>query len=125
MDYDRGLALLQKALTTKPQRTLESRERLWRVTWDLVFTSMSLLAASASALSWLGTTVIKADTRTVAIVIGLVGGLTALVALISVYRQRRPSRMLEPTARGVERAYLEALDRSTINPLRAREVNRG
>lgn len=124
-DYSSGFEALKKALAAKPEPSEQSLARRARRTVDLLAVLMSLLAAAASVVSMLGTTVIKAEPYTLGVVIMLVVGLTGLVALISVYRPGRRSQPLEAVTRSVERTYIDALDESKLNPLRAREVARG
>lgn len=126
-DYEGGFARIQKALATKPESTPGSRARLWRGASDLLVSLLGLLAGAVSAIvSWRGSATVQVvDLPTIAVGVGVALGLTALVAAIWAYQPRKRPRPLETAMRGVERAYVDALDASSLNPLRIEEASRG
>lgn len=124
-DYETGLARLQKALTTTPEPSEESRARRSRKVIGLLGVLASLISVAASAISVIGGSLIKVDSSVIAIVIIAVVGLTTLVAAISAYRPYRRSGPIEITARAVEQAYVDTLEESELNPLRVWEGKHG
>lgn len=121
-DYEAGLALIKKALTTKPEVGEVSRARRFRRTSEILQVLVSLIAAAATSVSMAD--VALRDSRVVVVVGVVVAVLTGLIAFISVYRPKRRSKPLEIVTQGIERAYIDALEQSDFNPVGTREVSR-
>ena len=124
-DYESGFAQVKRALAKRPEPTDESRAR--RSAWAKFILSVmgSLIAAATGAILSLEATILVMEPSTLSLAIGVIAGLTALVGGISIYRQHRRAGPLETVTRGVERAYIDALDESGLNPLRMRESSHG
>jgi len=125
-DYQAGLELVRKAIVAQREPSEESRERGLRKAVDLLQVMVPLLGAAASVLaSVVGREVPKVSPFILAVVTVTVAALTALVGIMSVYRPYRRSPPVELLVHGVQRAYLDALEGSALNPLRLGEVDRG
>ena len=123
-NFQEGLDKLRKAVTAQPEPSDESRARGFRKARDLLGVMVSLLgAAGASAL--LGQNAFAAFPSVLYVVVVTVGGLTALVAIISRYSPYRRSAPVELVTHAVQGAYIEALEGSELNPLGLREAERG
>lgn len=121
-NYEEGLALIKKALTAKPEVGEVSRARRSRKTYEIFQVSVSLIGAAAASVSMAD--VALRDSRVVAVVGVVIGVLTGFIAFVSVYRPRRRSKPLELITQGIERAYIDALEQSDLNPVGTREVSR-
>lgn len=121
-DYEAGLALIKEALTTTPEVGEVSRARRFRWTFEIVQVLVSLLGVAFASVSMADLAL--RDTRVVAVVTVAVGGLTGLIAFLSVYRPRRRSKPIQVVTQGIERAYIEALEQSDLNPVGMREGSR-
>jgi len=119
-----GFEALRQLVLTPPRPLEPSRTRRSRRIIDLLRILLSLLGAAVLS-SLVRPTFLRTDLLLIAPVVAVAGGLTALVAAISLYRPRRRSRPIELIATTVEHAYLDALDVSDLNPLRVREVQHG
>jgi len=121
-DYEAGLALIKKALTAKPEIGEVSRARRYRRTYEIMQVLVSLVGAATASVSMAD--VALRDSRVVVVVAVVVTVLTGFIAFVSIYRPRRRSKPLEIVTQGVERAYIDALERSDLNPVGTREVSR-
>jgi len=124
-NYDEGLALVEKALTITSEPFDESQAQRRRRFVDILGVLFSLLGAGLSAVAGgaVGKQFLHFDSSVVTIVIIAVVGLTALVAVISIYRPYRRTGPVEVIARTVEGAYVNALEKSNLNPVRVREIS--
>jgi hypothetical protein len=122
-DYQAGLNSIQKALSTSPGPSPEARKRASRRTMDLLGLLTSLLAgASGVVASVVSDKAIRFAPSAWLSVAATAAGLTALVgALVSAYKPYKRSEPARLTEAAVERAYIDALDHSSLNPLRAPE----
>ena len=121
-DYQAGLVLITKALTTKPEVGEVSRARRSRKTVAIAGVLTSLLGVAFGAVSIAD--VALGDFRVVTLVAVLVAGLTGFIAFLSNYRPSRRSKPLQVVAQGIERCYIEAIEQSDLNPVGIREGSR-
>lgn len=121
-----ALERLRRLITTAPRQLEPSRTRRSRRAFDLLSVLLSLLGAAGSAMvSVVGWTSWRIDLPLLGAMVGVAAVLTGLVAALSRYRPHRRSRPIELVASTVEHAYLDALDASSLNPLRIREAQHG
>jgi len=120
-DYESGMAKVKEELTRKPAVSEEAQERR-SAKRELLFSIMvSLTAAGMATAAYIG-----ASTFTLVPVIGVAVGLTTLVGAIGLWRPYyRRSLPVEVIAQTVERAYVDALEESNLNPLRVQEGKHG
>lgn len=116
-DYEGGLALIRKALVTKPEVPEVSRARRSRRVVDIVSVLTSLLGAAAASVSMVD---LLGRSQIAILVAGVAVALTALIAVLSSRRPSRRSKPLEVVTKEIEQAYVDALDRSHLNPLAPR-----
>jgi hypothetical protein len=117
-DYGGGLALLKEALVTKPEVPEVSRARRSRRVVDIVQVLVSLLGSAVASVSMATDLVDRFEI--VAVVVALVASLTALIAILSARRSGRRANPLEVLTKDIEQAYIDALERSQLNPLTLR-----
>jgi hypothetical protein len=126
-DYDAGLALILKAIKAPRQvpEELRAQRRTRTLEFSKVLVSLvgSSLAAAASALGGFAS-LARWSSSALYIVLTAVG-LTLLVALIVRLRSGHQPAPIKIVTQVVDRAFCDALERSSLNPRRGQEENHG
>ena len=124
-NYQAGMELVRKALTSQPEPSEESRALGLRRAIDLLGVMVSLIGGAVSVIaSAVVALTVAALTALVGIMLVGHGPLSFSPSSWSAYRFYRRSPPVELVAHAVQRAYVEALDGSALNPLRGREAKR-
>ena len=119
-DVDTAFSRVREALA-EPKPSAARRAVRAHEAQTLIGVLLSLLISAISALAWLvpfGGGPTQGFIGTVLTVLVSVVGLTALVALMVAYRSSRQPRPVEIVSRDLDRIYIDALNRSELNPLR-------
>lgn len=118
-DYQAGLERIIVALQAQAEQSDVSRASRLSLGFGILGVLVSLISVAASSISL--STLAVDNLRFLALPTVLVAGATTLIAVLSVYRPWRRTVPAQIVGQKIERAYIEALELSPLNPVGTRE----